>query len=76
MSKFHNGKEKKNRCISSQRKELKSGFEILRWKISILIEKKNLNRIQAKIVSIPDVQLVGQCYNVDADLRAYTSCFS
>ena len=27
MSKFHNREEKKNRCISSQRKELKSGFK-------------------------------------------------
>ena len=29
MSKFHNREEKKNWRISSQRKELKSGFEIL-----------------------------------------------
>ena len=45
-------------------------------KFRSLSKKKILNRIQAKIVSILDVQLEDQFYNVDADLRAYTSCFS
>jgi len=75
MSKFHNREEKKNWCISSQRKELKSGFEILTGK-NFNPCRFFLNQIQVKIVSILDVHLVGQYYNVDVDLRAFTSCFS
>ena len=78
MSKFHNREEKKNWCISSQRKELKSGFEILTEENfnRRFFRRFFLNRIQVKIVSILDVHLVGQYYNVDVDLRAFTSCFS
>ena len=75
MSKFHNREEKKNWCISGQRKELKSGFEILTDK-NLNPCRFFINRIQVKIVSILDVHLVGQYYNVDVDLRAFTSCFS